>query len=358
MNFIDPREISPKEFLKLVPDFGISSVNARALLGTIVGKGNLEPASWQEEGLIPKKVADSIESLPSLRLVDVLTSSVDGFQKLIFETEDLLQIETVIIPLLKENCVSICISSQVGCVMACDFCATARMPKRRNLKSWEIIDQMRQARAIVHKAGRKITSAVFMGMGEPFLNYSNVMIAAEHFCFPLLNAISAKSITISTVGLVKEIDRYTEEKRPFRLSISLGSAFDEKRQVIVPVASRTTIKEVIAAASRHAEAINDRVMLAYVCISNLNIFEEDAMELGRLIGNTKVRLDLIEVTDTAGVYMRPSEDELKQFRNWLSIYLKQPVVRRYSGGSDIRAACGTLQGDMKVPKQGEIQQEI
>jgi len=344
MNFIDPRTITPNEFIAQVPNFGISAVNARALLGAIVGKGDLDPSSWEANGLIPKKVAQSLSALPSLKLTKILTSSVDGFQKLIFETADNLQIETVIIPLLKESCVSICISSQVGCVMACDFCATARMTKRRNLKSWEIIDQMRQARSIVVAANKKITSTVFMGMGEPFLNYDNVMIAAEHFCFPIINAISSKSITISTVGLVKEIDRFTTEKRPFRLSISLGSAFDKKRKILVPVASRTPVRELIAAASRHAEAIKDRVMLAYVCISNMNMFEEDAIELARLIGETKVRLDLIEVTDTAGVYKRPNEEELIQFRDWLSIYLKQPVVRRYSGGADIRAACGTLEG--------------
>lgn len=344
MNFTDPRDLSPNEFIALVPSFGISAVNARALLGAIVGKGDLEPRSWEELGLISKKIAQSLAPLPRLRLVNVLTSSVDGFQKLIFETEDKLQTETVIIPLLKENCVSICISSQVGCVMGCDFCATARMPKRRNLKSWEIIDQMRQARSIAVKANKKVTSAVFMGMGEPFLNYNNVMIAAEHFCFPIINAISSKSITISTVGLVKEIDRFTKEKRPFRLSISLGSAFDAKRKILVPVAARTSVEDVIAAASRHAKAIKDRIMISYVCISNMNIFEEDAIELARIIGETKVRLDLIEVTDTAGVYKRPTEDELKQFRDWLSFYLKQPVVRRYSGGADIRAACGTLDG--------------
>ena len=148
--------------------------------------------------------------------------------------------------------------------MACDFCATAKMKDRRNLKPWEIINQMQQARELAKEQGKKITGAVFMGMGEPFLNYNNVMIAAEHFCFPSLNAISAKAITISTVGLVQEIDRFTEEKRPFRLSISIGSAFDEKRKKLVPVAARTPIKEVIAAASRHAEARKDRVMIAYV----------------------------------------------------------------------------------------------
>lgn len=344
MEFIDPRNYSPSEFLKLVTTFGVSQVNARPLLGEIVGHGMLDPVSWRAKELVSKKKFEKLEILPSLRLQDEITSSVDGFKKLIFLTEDNLKIETVIIPLLKENSLSLCVSSQVGCVMGCSFCATAKMLKRRNLRSWEIIDQMRQARLIAERMGKRITSVVFMGMGEPFLNYDNVMIAAEHFCYPMPNAISSKSITISTVGLVNQIDRFTDEKRPFRLSISLGSAFDSKRKNLVPVASKTEVRKVIEAASRHAKVIKDRVMLAYVCIGNLNCFEEDARELAKIIGDTKVRLDLIEVTDTSGNYQRPSEVELKKFRDWLNIYLKQPVVRRYSGGADIRAACGTLEG--------------
>jgi 23S rRNA (adenine2503-C2)-methyltransferase len=343
MNFIDPRDVSPKAFLDSSIQMGISPTNIRSLLGTIVGNGDLDPMSWQEKELIPKKLAFSLSPLRSLKLLEVLKSPVDGFQKIIFQTPDGLKLETVIIPLLKENTVSICISSQVGCVMGCDFCATARMKDRRNLKSWEIIDQMRQAREIVKSQNKTITSAVFMGMGEPFLNYDNVMIAAENFCFPMPNAISSKSITISTVGLVSEIERFTKEKRPFRLSISLGSAFDEKRRKLVPVASRIPIKKVMEAASSYANSINDRVMLAYVCISGENISEEDAKELAKIIGETKVRLDLIEVTDTSNNYKKPSSEELTEFRDWLNVYLKQPVVRRYSGGADIRAACGTLE---------------
>ncbi len=341
---LDPRNLSPQIFIDNAKEYGISPYNSRALLSEIVGNNNLIPSSWQKKELVSKAISEQTAELPSLELVEVVKSELDGFQKLLFKTHDNLYIETVIIPLLKENCVSICLSSQVGCVMACDFCATAKMKNRRNLKSWEIINQMQQARELVNKQGDKVTGAVFMGMGEPFLNYNNVMIAAEHFCFPSLNAISSKAITISTVGLVQEIDRFTNEKRPFRLSISIGSAFDEKRKKLVPVAAKTPIKKVIEAASKHAKARKDRVMIAYVCISNENVFEEDAKELAKIIKDTPVRLDLIDVTDTSGKYKKPSEEEIKQFRDWLNFYLKQPVARRYSGGADINAACGTLAG--------------
>jgi 23S rRNA (adenine2503-C2)-methyltransferase len=218
------------------------------------------------------------------------------------------------------------------------------MPQRRNLESWEILDQMNQAREIALESGRVVTGAVFMGMGEPFLNYENVLISAEHLCYPVKNAIAAKAITLSTVGLVDKIDRFTQEKRPFRLSISLAAATDEKRAALVPVAARASIKSVIAAARRYAGVRNQRVNLAYVCISGVNMFEEDAQALAQVVGDLAVRLDLIEVMDTSGRYQRPSEEEMSDFRDALNVHLQQPVVRRYSGGADIDAACGTLAG--------------
>jgi 23S rRNA (adenine2503-C2)-methyltransferase len=181
-------------------------------------------------------------------------------------------------------------------------------------------------------------------MGEPFLNFTNVIKAARWLHYPLENAISGKAITVSTVGLVPEIEAFTDMKLPFRLSISIGAASDEKRARLVPVASRTPISRVIEAARRHASARGERVNLAYVCIHGENVSEEDARLLGEVIGDTPVRLDLIDVTDHTGRYLPPTAEELKTFRDALSRYLKQPVVRRYSGGADIRASCGSLAG--------------
>jgi 23S rRNA (adenine2503-C2)-methyltransferase len=293
---------------------------------------------------VAKRFSGYVTDLDSLRLVTHVTSSTDGFQKLLFETHDGMKIETVLIPLHKPGAVSLCISSQVGCVMGCTFCATTRMTMRRNLASWEILDQVSQARRIVTAQGRRVTGAVFMGMGEPFLNFENVLIAADWMRQPLENAISGKAITISTVGLVAEIESFTDRKLPFRLSISLGAATDEKRARLVPVAARTPVARVMAAARRHALARNDRINLSYVCISGENVSEDDARELAALIGDTPVRLDLIDVNDTSGRYSPPSAQELKAFRDALAAHLKQPVARRYSGGNDIAASCGALAG--------------
>lgn len=342
---LDPRDMTPGAFQARARDLGAHDLSIRRLLSAVVGRGIHDPAEWGAHFQVPRRLSEAIrDPMPRLALERVDTSEIDGFQKLLFRTGDGLPVETVLIPLHRAGAVSVCLSSQVGCAMGCVFCATARMPRRRNLETWEMIDQLVQAREVVGAQRRRLSGAVFMGMGEPFLNYDRVMAAAELLRCPYGAAIGAPAITISTVGLVAEIDRFTAERRPFRLSISLGAATDEKRAELVPVAGRTPVAEVMAAARRHALDRRSRVMLSYVCISGVNVSEEDARALGALIGDTPVRLDLIDVTDPTGRYRPPGDEERRSFRDALTRYVGQPVVRRYSGGKDIRAACGTLAG--------------
>ncbi len=340
----DPRDQTPEAFLAWATSLGYTELSARRLLSAVMDRGVLDPPRWGREFQVPRRMTDAWPALPRLTLERTVVSSCDGFQKLLFRTPDGLKIETVLIPLHKPGAVSICLSSQVGCAMGCAFCATARMTTRRNLATWEIVDQWIQARDLARSQGRRVTGTVFMGMGEPFLNYERVLAAAELLRCPFGAMLAAKAITISTVGLVPEIERFTTEGRRFRLSISLGAATDAARARLLPVASRTPLVEVLAAARRHAEARRTRVMLSYVCISGENCSEEDARALGLLIGDTPVRFDLIDVTDPTGRFQPPTDDELRRFRDALTRYLGQPVVRRYSGGADIQAACGTLAG--------------
>lgn len=342
----DPRDQRPDELLAWAQGLGWEPLAARRLLVASVGRGERDPGVWVRIHRVPKRLAALFETLPGLAREQVVTSAVDGFQKLLLRTGDGLAVETVLIPLHREGAVSVCLSSQVGCAMGCAFCATARMPKRRNLATWEIVDQFQQAKELVTAQGRRITGAVFMGMGEPFLNYDRVLAAADLLRCPVGAAVAGRAITISTVGLVPEIDRFTAEGHPYRLSISLGAAIDAKRAELVPVAARTPVAQVMAAAARHAASRRDRVMLSYVCIGGVNCGEEDAEALGQLIGSTPVRLDLIDVTDPTGRYRPPTDAERAAFRDALTRHVGQPVVRRYSGGADIQAACGTLAGSV------------
>lgn len=342
---LDPRDMAPGDFLARAAGLGVAEGTARQLMAATIGGGLHDRDSWARRFPLPRRLADAVrDPLPRLTREGLATSPVDGFQKLLFRTADGLAVETVLIPLHRPGAVSVCLSSQVGCAMGCAFCATARMPRRRNLETWEMIDQLVQAREAARDQGRRVTGAVFMGMGEPFLNYDRVMAAAELLSCPFGAAIGAPAITVSTVGLVPEIDRFTTERRRFRLSISLGAATDARRAVLVPIAARTPVADVMAAARRHALARRERVMLAYVCISGVNVSEDDAQALGELIGDTPVRLDLIDVTDPTGRFHPPGEDERRVFRDALTRHVGQPVVRRYSGGKDIQAACGTLAG--------------
>lgn len=343
---LDPRDMEPAAFETRARALGAPEVAIRRLLAAVVGRGIHERSAWGERLQVPRRLREAIrDPLPRLALERRVRSNLDGFQKLLFRTADGLAVETVLIPLHRAGAVSVCLSSQVGCAMGCVFCATARMPRRRNLETWEIVDQLVQARDLVRDQGGRVTGAVFMGMGEPFRNYDRVLAAAELLRCPYGAAIGGPAITISTVGLVPEIDRYTAERRPFRLSISLGAATDEKRAQLVPIAGRTPVAEVIAAARRHALDRRTRVMLSYVCIAGVNVSDDDARALADLIGDTPVRLDLIDVTDPSGRFHPPGDDERQAFRDALTRHLGQPVVRRYSGGKDIQAACGTLAGE-------------
>ena len=341
-DLIDPRDRSPEVLLAWAEGVGIEPIAVRRLLSAVLTRGVMDRRRWGAEHHVPRRLSDRVGPLRRLTLEKSVVSARDGFQKLLFRLEDGLAVETVLIPLHKAGAVSVCLSSQVGCVMACDFCATARMTTRRNLETWEIVDQWMQAREVAAAQGRTVTGAVFMGMGEPFLNYDRVLAAAELLRCPFGGATAAKGITISTVGLVPEIDRFTAEDRRFRLSISLGAATDAKRARLVPIAARAPVREVMDAARRHAAARGGRVMLSYVCLGGINCGEDDARAIGELVGDTPVRFDLIDVTDPTGRYHPPDAEELTAFRDCLSRHLGQPVVRRYSGGADIQAACGTL----------------
>jgi 23S rRNA (adenine2503-C2)-methyltransferase len=226
----------------------------------------------------------------------------------------------------------------VGCALGCTFCATGRLGFTRNLTTWEIVEQVRIVRT---EAGRPVRGVVFMGMGEPMLNYDRVMAAAEIFSSPSGFAVSADRITISTAGVVPGIQRFTAEARPYRLSVSLSAATSEKRRQVMPIEDTWPLPELMSAVRGYQAARGSRAMLAWVAIDRFNVGESDAREIAALCEGLPIRLDLIEVADPEGRFVAPDEVALSGFRSKLQV-LGQPVVRRYSGGRDIDAGCGML----------------
>ena len=250
--------------------------------------------------------------------------------------------EAVRIPLFDTKYV-VCISSQVGCALACDFCMTGKMGFQRNLETWEIVDQVLQIRA---EAQLPVRGVVFMGMGEPLINYANTPRAARILCHPAGLAISSKSITFSTAGWVPGIRKYRSDRLPFRLAFSVTSAIPEKRAVVLPVERTWPLQSLVEEIKAYAEETGTRAMVAYVMISGFNLGLEDAEALRDTFAGVPITIDLIDVTDPTGKYLPPTAEELSAFRDHLQI-VKAPIARRYSGGKDIGAACGTLEASQR-----------
>jgi len=178
-------------------------------------------------------------------------------------------------------------------------------------------------------------------MGEPLLNYDNVLRAAQVMCHPAGLAISADAITISTAGVVPAIRRFTAEKHRFRLIVSLAAPTPEMRLPLMPIEKQWPLAELVPAVRDYAAATKDRATLAYVAVSGVNMSRQAAQNLARLFDGVRVKINLIDVNDASGRYQPPTEDEVRDFRDELSKF-SIPLVRRYAGGRDIGAACGTL----------------
>ena len=183
-----------------------------------------------------------------------------------------------------------------------------------------------------------------MGMGEPMLNYERVMRAADVMSESCGLAINARAISISTVGIAPMIRRFTAERRPHRLVVSLTSADPERRRALLPVEAVHPLPELMAAVREYQETTGERVTLAWTLLAGVNTRPEDARRLAELTAGLPVRLDLIDVNDATGRFAPPSDAERQAFRDALTVELGMPVVRRYSGGKDVEGACGMLAG--------------
>jgi len=266
--------------------------------------------------------------------------AADGFVKYLLALRDGLRVEAVRIPLERPRA-SVCISSMVGCVLRCAFCATGRLGYSRSLAADEMVGQFLRVRA---ESPRPVTSAVFMGMGEPLLNYDAVIRAAYILSQPGGGGISSKAISIGTAGVVPAIRRFTAERHPFRLFISMTAASSAKRRRFLPHEAAWPVEELAEAIRERALTTRGRVNVAWVMIGGVNTGEDDAADLARLLGGVPLIINLIDVQDPDGHYHPPGETERRAFRDALSARLGQPTVWRYSGGAEIGAACGMLAG--------------
>jgi 23S rRNA (adenine2503-C2)-methyltransferase len=366
------RNLNAAEMVSALESLGVRTSVARSIFSRIQRHGDTDLSGLRHLSNELRRAVEAVAIFPDLKVIE-RRQSADGFVKYLFALPDGHQVETVRIPLpdpedarqLKEarargevsglqplptSKYTVCVSSQVGCALACGFCATGRLGAIRNLQPWEILAQIHH---VARDASHPVRGVVFMGMGEPFLNYDNVMYAARILSDPAGPAIAAEKITISTAGVLPKIRQFTEEGNPQRLVFSIGSPFSEQRAQLMPIEKRWPLDTLMPAIADYASATRQRATLAYVAIGGQNMSRAHAVALAERIGDIRARVNLIDVTDPEHGYFPPSKDEIDGFFSELG-GRNIPVVRRYSGGSDIGAACGTLaatqQGGAIVPE--------
>jgi 23S rRNA (adenine2503-C2)-methyltransferase len=222
--------------------------------------------------------------------------------------------------------------------LACAFCATGELGFLRNLAAAEIVGQVI---AVREEADRPVRGVVFMGMGEPFLNYAEVIRAAKILCHPSGGCIDARSITISTAGIVPQIRRFTAEGHKFRLAVSLTHAVPRKRLQLMPIERMHPTAELVAALHDHARARRTRVLVEYVLLGGVNDSPEDARDLTALLDSRLVKLDLIDVNGGTGGFRRATREARSAFLDVLA-QARMPFAIRYSGGQEVAAGCGQL----------------
>jgi len=286
-------------------------------------------------------------------VVDQLSS--DGTRKWVMRLTDGNCIEVVFIP--DDDRGTLCISSQVGCALDCSFCSTARQGFSRNLSSAEILSQVWLASRLLDeekKPGRKITNLVLMGMGEPLLNYENVVKAIDVFLDDFAYGLSKRRVTVSTAGVIPAMDRLSE-RHDVQLAISLHATRDELRDELVPVNKKYPLKELIAACHRFMEkrSPRSRLTIEYVMLAGVNDSEQDAKELIKLMKGLSVLVNLIPFNpfENSG-YKSSSNNAVRRFQDQLMKANITTVIRK-TRGEDIDAACGQLVGKVEDKSRRE-----
>lgn len=275
-----------------------------------------------------------------LQTADILTSS-DKTVKYMFSFNDGTLAEGVLIP--SGGRTTACISTQSGCPLGCRFCATGKMGLKRNLDFDEIFDQVmfiqKQSQRIY---GKPLSNLVIMGMGEPLLNYGNTMKAIEKMTDPGLLNMSPQRITVSTAGISEKIRMLGDCNARFNLALSLHSANDTKRNLIMPVNKAYPLKSLIEAIRYYHEKTGNRVTIEYIPFNNFNDSLQDAGELLKFCRNFPVKINLIEYNTVEGSDFTGSPmEKIVAFKDYLES--KNLVVNiRHSRGRDIQAACGQL----------------
>lgn len=333
-------DLTLDEITTLFQEWGEAKYRALQLWEALYLKLITDPLqSTNLPNALKEKLAGSF-SFENLKPVDILESSDQQTTKVLLELPDGARIETVLMNYDDRH--TLCISSQVGCAMNCSFCATGQMGYTRNLTPGEIVEQVLFFARILKGKGELVTNIVYMGMGEPFHNYDAVLKS-----FRILNHtngfnLGARRFTISTVGLIPGIERFTEENKQINLAISLHSTDEVHRSSIMPVNIRYPIKNLIEACHRYFDATGRRITFEWALIKGVNDSIDEANALADLLQGLTCHVNVIPLNPTAGYEGKKSTIESV---NTFQITLQKrkiPCTVRIRRGIDIQAGCGQL----------------
>lgn len=321
---------------------GIPKFRALQILHAVCQEGK---TSYMEISTLSKELKEKLEQeIPILSLDPVITvkSKDEMTTKALFDLKkDSKRLETVLMR-FRDGRNSVCVSSQVGCQLGCKFCATGTMKFGRNLTSEEISDQVLFFAQHLHETDQHVSNVVFMGMGEPFMNYDNVIKAVKTMNDKDGLNIGARSITISTSGICEGINRLANEKIQVNLAVSLHAPNQQLREKIMPVAKLYSIEKLMKSIKDYIEKTNRRVSYEYVMLKNINDHEEEAKELVRLLKGQLCHVNLIPYNATYIKGITGSEkSNILKFRDTVE-KAGIPVTIRVSLGQEIDAACGQL----------------
>jgi len=308
--------------------------------------------NWDKATILPQNLRQKLSKnypIQELKAEKILTSKDGQTIKVLFVLRDGLKIESVLMRHI-DGRRTVCVSSQVGCSIGCRFCATGQQGFKRNLSADEIVEQVlffaRFLRTKPTEDGplstEKVTNIVFMGMGEPFLNYDNVLEAIK-----ILNDkegfnLGARHISISTAGITEGIEKLAKEKLQVNLAISLHASDDELRTKLMPINKKYPIEKILAAVNDYIKKTKRRVMFEYLMIDGVNDFEGEAEELAKLLKKPFYFINLISFNPIGHSDFKPSPGwKIKKFKEILE-KARIATTQRYRFGKEIKAACGQL----------------
>jgi len=307
---------------------------------------------------VPKSLIErwNVECLAGTSTAAARQESHDGTVKLLRRLQDGRTVECVLMPDYRPDRAAGCVSSQVGCAMACDFCATTKTGYERNLSSGEIVEQFLALRREALAAGRRLQTLVFMGMGEPMLNLDAVLEAVRRIAANELGGLGWRQVTVSTVGIIPGIERLADSGLGVHLAISLHAPDDETRASLLPMGRRFGLADILEAADRYQAKTGRPVSLQYCLLHDVNDSLGHARTLAKLVGRRRMHLNVLHYNPTGlslrGVEYRASPPDVEAA--FLATLRAAGIVAhgRRSRGPEIDAACGQLRRRLEEPGDG------